>query len=78
MSALNDERCLGNDVPTLEAIVVARVEDVRLPGDGTGEDMYVVIAPIQVKAGYKDQFIKELIEDARGSVNDEPGASGST
>jgi len=35
--------------------------------------MYVVIAPIHVKAGYKDQFIKELIEDARGSVNDEPG-----
>ena len=35
--------------------------------------MHVVIAPIQIKAGYKDQFIKELIEDARGSVNEEPG-----
>ena len=35
--------------------------------------MYVVIAPIQIKAGSKEQFIKEIIDDARGSVNNEPG-----
>ncbi len=35
--------------------------------------MYVIIAPIQIKEGYKDQFIREMIEDARGSVNNEPG-----
>ena len=35
--------------------------------------MYVIIAPIQIKEGYKDRFIEEMIGDARGSVNDEPG-----
>ena len=35
--------------------------------------MYVIIAPIQVKEGFIDQFIEEIILDARGSVNDEPG-----
>ena len=35
--------------------------------------MYVVVAPIQIKDGYKDRFIEEMIGDARGSVNDEPG-----
>jgi autoinducer 2-degrading protein len=35
--------------------------------------MYVIIAPIQIKEGYKDRFIEEMISDARGSVNDEPG-----
>lgn len=35
--------------------------------------MYVIIEPLQIKEGYKDQFVKELIDDARGSVNDEPG-----
>ena len=35
--------------------------------------MYVIIAPIQVKEGFIDQFIKEIIDDAKGSVNDEPG-----
>lgn len=35
--------------------------------------MYVVIAPIQIKPEYREQFIKEMIEDARGSVNNEPG-----
>ena len=35
--------------------------------------MYVIIAPLQIKDGYKEQFIKEIIEDARGSVNNEPG-----
>ena len=35
--------------------------------------MYVVVAPIQIKEGFKEQFIQEMIEDARGSVNNEPG-----
>ncbi len=35
--------------------------------------MFVIIAPIQIKDGYKDRFIEEMIGDARGSVNDEPG-----
>ena len=35
--------------------------------------MYVIIAPIQIKQGYKEQYMKEIIDDARGSVNDEPG-----
>ena len=35
--------------------------------------MYVIIAPIEIKAGSKERFIKEIIDDARGSVNDEPG-----
>ena len=35
--------------------------------------MWVTIAPIQIKAEYKEQFIKEIVDDARGSVNDEPG-----
>jgi quinol monooxygenase YgiN len=35
--------------------------------------MYVIIAPIQVKEGCVDEFIKEIIDDAKGSVNDEPG-----
>ena len=35
--------------------------------------MYVIIAPIQVKEGFIDQFIKEIIDDAKESVNDEPG-----
>ena len=35
--------------------------------------MYVIIAPIQIKAGSKEQFMKEILDDARGSVNDEPG-----
>ena len=35
--------------------------------------MYVIIAPIDIKAGSKDQFIKGIIDDAKGSVNDEPG-----
>ena len=35
--------------------------------------MYIIVAPIQIKDGHKDEFIKELLEDAKGSVNDEPG-----
>jgi (4S)-4-hydroxy-5-phosphonooxypentane-2,3-dione isomerase len=35
--------------------------------------MYVIIAPIQIKPGFKDQFITAVTEDAQGSVRDEPG-----
>jgi autoinducer 2-degrading protein len=35
--------------------------------------MYVIIAPIQIKEGYKDQFIAAVTEDARSSVRDELG-----
>ena len=35
--------------------------------------MYVIIAPIHIKAGHKEQYLKEIIDDARDSVNKEPG-----
>jgi (4S)-4-hydroxy-5-phosphonooxypentane-2,3-dione isomerase len=35
--------------------------------------MYVIIAPIQIKTGYKEQFIEAVVEDARSSVSHEPG-----
>ena len=35
--------------------------------------MYVIIAPIQIKAGFKEQFIAAVTEDARSSVANEPG-----
>ena len=35
--------------------------------------MYVIISPLEIKAEYKEQYVKELIDVARGSVNDEPG-----
>lgn len=35
--------------------------------------MYVIIAPIQIKDGHKDAFIEAMLDDAKGSVNDEPG-----
>jgi autoinducer 2-degrading protein len=35
--------------------------------------MYVAIVSIVIKAEYKEQFVKELVEVARVSVNDEPG-----
>lgn len=35
--------------------------------------MYVIIAPIQIREGHKEQFMQAIIEDAKGSVNDEPG-----
>jgi hypothetical protein len=40
---------------------------------GQGGHMYVIIAPIQIKQGYKEQFIESVTEDARSSVRDEPG-----
>ena len=35
--------------------------------------MYVIIAPIQVQEGHKGAFIEAVVEDARSSVNHEPG-----
>ena len=35
--------------------------------------MYVIIAPIQIKEGYQEQFIAAVTEDARSSVANEPG-----
>lgn len=35
--------------------------------------MYVIIAPIQVRPGHKEEFLQALLDDARGSMNDEPG-----
>ena len=35
--------------------------------------MYVIVAPIQIKPGYKDQFIEAVVEDARSSAANEPG-----
>jgi len=35
--------------------------------------MYIIVAPIQIKDGHKDEFIAALLDDAKGSVNDEPG-----
>lgn len=35
--------------------------------------MYVIIVPIQIKAGFKEQFVEAMLDDAKGSVNDEPG-----
>ena len=35
--------------------------------------MYIIVAPIQIKPGYKDRYILEMIGDARGSVENEPG-----
>lgn len=35
--------------------------------------MYVIVAPIQIKPGYKDRFLQEMIGDAKGSAENEPG-----
>ncbi len=35
--------------------------------------MYVVIAPIQVKEGSKEQVLEALVPNARGAVETEPG-----
>ena len=35
--------------------------------------MYIILAPLQVKGEYKDQFVKAMLDDAKSSVNNEPG-----
>lgn len=35
--------------------------------------MYIIIAPIQIKEGHKQEFVAAMLEDAKGSLNHEPG-----
>ncbi|MCZ6677513.1 MAG: putative quinol monooxygenase [Candidatus Poribacteria bacterium] len=35
--------------------------------------MYVIVEPIQIKEGHRDAFIEALLDDAKGSMNNEPG-----
>ena len=35
--------------------------------------MYVLVVTIDIKPGYKETFLAEMLDDARGSVRDEPG-----
>ncbi len=35
--------------------------------------MYVIIAPIQIKEGCKDEFVKALLPNAQAAANTEPG-----
>lgn len=35
--------------------------------------MYIIVAPIQIKEGFKEQYINGLMENAGGAVHDEPG-----
>ena len=35
--------------------------------------MFVIIAPIQIKEGHREAFIESMLDDARGSVENEPG-----
>ena len=35
--------------------------------------MFVIIATIQIKPGYRDRFLESMLDDARGSVEVEPG-----
>lgn len=35
--------------------------------------MHVLVVTIDIKEGFRDRFIDAMLEDARGSVRDEPG-----
>lgn len=35
--------------------------------------MYIIIAPLQVKEGFRECFLEEMVKDAEGSLRDEPG-----
>ncbi len=35
--------------------------------------MYIIIAPIQIKEGHKQEFIEAMLDDAKGSLHNEPG-----
>lgn len=35
--------------------------------------MYGVVVTINIKPGFKERFMPSMLEDARGSVNNEPG-----
>ena len=34
--------------------------------------MYVIVAPLQIKEGHKAEFLKAMLGDAQGSINNEP------
>lgn len=34
--------------------------------------MYIIIAPLQVKEGFRERFLEEMVKDAEGSVKNEP------
>ena len=38
--------------------------------------MIAIIVTIQLKPGFRDRFVEAMLEDARGSVSDEPGCYG--
>jgi quinol monooxygenase YgiN len=35
--------------------------------------MFIVVAPVQIKKGFKERFVEEIIGDAKGSVTHEAG-----
>ena len=35
--------------------------------------MFVILVPVQIKPGSKDQFVEAIIGDAKGSLDNEPG-----
>jgi len=35
--------------------------------------MYIIIAPIQIKEGHKEAFVEAMLDDAKGSLHNEPG-----
>ncbi|CAN5543758.1 hypothetical protein BH10CHL1_BH10CHL1_16270 [soil metagenome] len=35
--------------------------------------MYIILVPIQIKDGHKQEFIEAMLDDAKGSLNNEPG-----
>jgi (4S)-4-hydroxy-5-phosphonooxypentane-2,3-dione isomerase len=35
--------------------------------------MLSLLVTIKIKPGYRDAFVESLLDDARGSINDEPG-----
>ena len=35
--------------------------------------MYIIMLPVQIKQGHREAFINAILDDARGSVNNEPG-----
>ena len=35
--------------------------------------MYVIIVPIQIAQGHREEFLEALMVDAKGANNDEPG-----
>ena len=34
--------------------------------------MYIIVVPIQIKQGFKEHYVKGMLENPQGLVNDEP------